>query len=208
MGKDAMRVVRRGLTPQQPQRTLPVVLVCIMLAALMQPASADLSVSRDDFGVLDELATTLEDRADAGEALVALQGAESSFAMLDAAKRSVTTGDALADAEGYLDNVELRDTTPMEEEHPRPYVFLTDVATHPDAWPYNLWETLFSVESLGLDNLLGFGINTYAVYVNFTARNNGPSYEAWDSGTFTGELLVGTDLVSVSYTHLTLPTKA
>lgn len=195
MGQDAVRVVRRGLAPQRQQRILPLFLVCIMLAALLQPASADLSVSRDDFGVLDELATTLEERADSDEALVALQGAESSFALLDAAKRPVTTGDALADAEGYLDNVELRDTTPMEENHPRPYIFLTDVATHPDAWPYNLWETLFSVDALGLDNLLGFGINTYAVYVNFTARNNGPSYEAWDSGTFTGELLVGTDLV-------------
>ena len=31
--------------------------------------------------------------------------------------------------------------------------------------------------------------------MNFSSRNNGPSYEAWDRGTFTGELLVGTDLV-------------
>ena len=195
MGEEAVRVLQRGLATSPPKRWLPVLLVLLMLGALMQPASANLSVSRDDFGVLDELAQTLEQRADAGEALVALQGAESSFAVLDAAKRPVVAGDALADAEGYLDGVELRDTAPMEEDHPRPYNFLTDVATHPDAWPYNLWETLFSVDSLGLDNLLGFGINTYAVYVNFTTRNNGPSYEAWDSGTFTGELLVGTDLV-------------
>ena len=69
------------------------------------------------------------------------------------------------------------------------------MATHPEAWPYNLWETLFSIDNLGLDNLLGIGINTYAIYVNFSSRNNGPSYEAWDQGTFTGELLVGTDLV-------------
>ena len=69
------------------------------------------------------------------------------------------------------------------------------MATHPEAWPYNLWETLFSIDNLGLDNILGIGINTYAIYVNFSSRNNGPSYEAWDQGTFTGELLVGTDLV-------------
>ena len=31
--------------------------------------------------------------------------------------------------------------------------------------------------------------------MNFSSRNNGPSYEAWDSGTLTGELLVGTDFV-------------
>ena len=115
--------------------------------------------------------------------------------MVDASKRPVQAGDALADAENVLNQVELRDTSPFEEDHPRPYEFLTDVATHPDAWPYNLWQTLFSVENLGIDNLLGIGINTYAVYVNFSSRNNGPSYEAWDRGTFTGELLVGTDLV-------------
>ena len=170
-------------------------LVSVMLVSLMQPVSGNVAVAQDDFGVLDAFADTLADRAQEGESLVALQGAQSSFALLDASKREVRSGDALADAEGFLDQVELRDTSPMEVDHPRPYEFLTDVATHPDAWPYNLWETLFSVENLGLDNLLGVGINTYAIYVNFSSRNNGPSYEAWDSGTFTGELFVGTDFV-------------
>ena len=166
-----------------------------MLLSMMQPVSGNVTVARDDFGVLDAFAATLEDRAAEGESLVAIQGAQSAFALVDASKRPVQSGDALADAENVLNQVELRDTSPFEEDHPRPYEFLTDVATHPDAWPYNLWQTLFSVENLGLDNLLGIGINTYAIYVNFTSRNNGPSYEAWDQGTFTGELLVGTDLV-------------
>jgi hypothetical protein len=166
-----------------------------MLFSMMPPVSGDVTVARDDFGVLDAFASTLEDRAAEDESLVALQGAQSAFALVDASKRPVQGGDALADAENVLNQVELRDTSPFEEDHPRPYEFLTDVATHPDAWPYNLWQTLFSVENLGIDNLLGIGINTYAVYVNFSSRNNGPSYEAWDRGTFTGELLVGTDLV-------------
>jgi hypothetical protein len=166
-----------------------------MLFSMMPPVSGDVTVARDDFGVLDAFASTLEDRAAEDESLVALQGAQSAFALVDASKRPVQAGDALADAENVLNQVELRDTSPFEEDHPRPYEFLTDVATHPDAWPYNLWQTLFSVENLGIDNLLGIGINTYAVYVNFSSRNNGPSYEAWDRGTFTGELLVGTDLV-------------
>lgn len=195
MDEPALRVVRAGLPQSQNGKGLAFLLVGVMLFSLMQPVSADVSVARDDFGVLDALAETLADRADTGEEIVAIQGSQNSFALLDSSKRPVQSGDALADAENYLDQVELRDTSPMEEDHPRPYEFLTDVATHPDAWPYNLWETLFSVDALGLDNLLGFGINTYAVYVNFSSRNNGPSYEAWDSGTFTGELLVGTDFV-------------
>ena len=195
MDEPALRVVRAGLPQSNNGKGLAFLLVSVMLFSLVQPVSADISVARDDFGVLEALAETLADRANTGEEVVAIQGSQSSFALLDASKRPIQSGDALADAENYLDQVELRDTSPMEEDHPRPYDFLTDVATHPDAWPYNLWETLFSVDALGLDNLLGFGINTYAVYVNFSSRNNGPSYEAWDSGTFTGELFVGTDFV-------------
>ena len=195
MDEPALRLLRAGLRQPNRRGRTAVMLVLVMMVSLMPPVSGDVTVARDDFGVLDAFADTLADRADEGESLVALQGAQSSFALLDASKRTVQSGDALADAENVLNQVELRDTAPFEEDHPRPYEFLTDVATHPDAWPYNLWETLFSIENLGLDNLLGIGINTYAVYVNFSSRNNGPSYEAWDQGTFTGELLVGTDLV-------------
>ena len=195
MDEPALRLLRAGLRQPNRRGRTAVMLVLVMMVSLMPPVSGDVTVARDDFGVLDAFADTLADRAAEGESLVALQGAQSSFALLDASKRTVQSGDALADAENVLNQVELRDTAPFEEDHPRPYEFLTDVATHPDAWPYNLWETLFSIENLGLDNLLGIGINTYAVYVNFSSRNNGPSYEAWDQGTFTGELLVGTDLV-------------
>ncbi|MEK9907411.1 MAG: hypothetical protein VW540_06480, partial [Gammaproteobacteria bacterium] len=67
MGGEAVRMLHRGLATPPPKRVLPVLLVLLMLGALMQPASANLSVARDDFGVLDELAQTLEQRADAGE---------------------------------------------------------------------------------------------------------------------------------------------
>jgi len=178
MDEPALRLLRVGLRQPNRRGRTAVLLVAVMLLSMMQPVSGDVTVARDDFGVLDAFADTLADRAAEGESLVAIQGAQSSFALLDASKRPVQSGDALADAENVLNQVELRDTTPFEEDHPRPYEFLTDVATHPDAWPYNLWETLFSVQNLGLDNLLGIGINTYAVYVNFTSRNDGPAYEA------------------------------
>ena len=195
MDEPALRLLRVGLPQPNRRGRMAVLLVGLMLFSMMPPVSGDVTVARDDFGVLDAFADTLKDRAEESESLVALQGAQSAFALVDASKRPVQPGDALADAEDVLNQVELRDTSPFEEDHPRPYEFLTDVATHPDAWPYNLWQTLFSIENIGLDNLLGIGINTYAVYVNFSSRNNGPSYEAWDQGTFTGELLVGTDLV-------------
>ena len=195
MDEPSLRLLRVGLPQPNPRGRTAILLVVVMLLSMMQPVSGNVTVARDDFDVLDAFAATLEDRAAESESLVAIQGAQSAFALVDASKRPVQSGDALADSENVLNQVELRDTSPFEEDHPRPYEFLTDVATHPDAWPYNLWQTLFSVENLGLDNILGIGINTYAVYVNFSSRNNGPSYEAWDQGTFTGELFVGTDLV-------------
>ncbi len=195
MDEQGPRLLRAGLRQPDRRGRMAATLVVIMLMSLLQPVSGNVSVAREDFGVLDAFAQTLAERSAESESLVALQGAQSSFALLDAAKRPVKPGDALVDAEGYLDQVTLRDTSPLEEDHPRPYEFLMDVATHPEAWPYNLWQTLFSIDNLGLDNLLGIGINTYAIYINYSSRNNGPSHEAWESGTFTGELLVGTDLV-------------
>ena len=174
---------------------MAVFLVILMFASVAPPVQADLSVTRDDFGVLDALEDTLKSRTASGESELATEQALEALNAVDLNARPLNANDALSEASAYLDNVTLRDSTPFEVDHPRPYEFLIDTSTQPDGWPYNLFETLFSVNSLGLNNPLGVGINTYAIYVNFSSRDNGPSFEAWQEGTFTGELLVGTDLV-------------
>ena len=115
--------------------------------------------------------------------------------MVEAAKRESREGDPLNDSTEYLSQAELRDTSPFEPDHPRPYEVLLDTSTQPEGWPNNLVQTLFSLESWDVTDPLAVGINTYALYINFSSRDNGPQYEAWDYGTFTGELFVGTDLV-------------
>ena len=182
------RLIRQGLPQKADPRRAAIFLVLVMMSSIAVPVNADVSVARDDFGVLDELARILADRKQSGESFVAIQGADNSLAYVDAAARPITASDALSEADGYLEDVEMRDATPFEADHPKPYQFIIAEATHPDGWPYNLYDTLFSTEQLGLNNLLGIGINTYAIYVNFSSRNDGPSYEAWDSGTFTGEI--------------------
>jgi len=182
------RLIRQGLPQKADPRRMSIFLVLVMMSSIAVPVNADVSVATDDFGVLDALAQTLADREQSGESLIAVQGADNSLAYVDAAARPITTGDALSEADSYLDDIEMRDSTPYEADHPRPYQFLIGEATHPDGWPYNLYETLFSTEQFALDNLLGIGINTYAIYINFSSRNDGPSHEAWDSGTFTGEI--------------------
>ena len=182
------RLIRQGLPQKADPRRMSIFLVLVMMSSIAVPVNADVSVATDDFGVLDALAQTLADREQSGESLIAVQGADNSLAYVDAAARPITTTDALSEADSYLEDIEMRDSTPYEADHPKPYQFLIGEATHPDGWPYNLFETLFSTEQFGLDNLLGVGINTYAIYVNYSSRNDGPSHEAWDSGTFTGEI--------------------
>lgn len=182
------RLIRQGLPQKADPRRMSIFLVLVMMSSIAVPVNADVSVATDDFGVLDALAQTLADREQSGESLIAVQGADNSLAFVDAAARPITTTDALSEADSYLEDIEMRDSTPYEADHPKPYQFLIGEATHPDGWPYNLFETLFSTEQFGLDNLLGIGVNTYAIYVNYSARNDGPSHEAWDSGTFTGEI--------------------
>ncbi len=182
------RLIRQGLPQKADPRRMSIFLVLVMMSSIAVPANADVSVATDDFGILDALTQTLADREQSGESFIAVQGADNSLAYVDAAARPITTGDALSEADSYLNDIEMRDSTPFEADHPKPYQFLIGEATHPDGWPYNLFETLFSTEQFGLDNLLGVGINTYAIYVNYSSRNDGPSHEAWDSGTFTGEI--------------------
>ncbi|RJU88708.1 MAG: hypothetical protein DWC07_07505, partial [Candidatus Poseidoniales archaeon] len=178
MDEVAVRVVRAGLPQQRDPRRMAVFLVVVMFASIAQPAGADLSVTRDDYGVLDALEETLNARTDSGEGEIATTAALTALNEVDTNARPIGPDDALSEASGYLDNVSLRDSSSFEIDHPRPYEFLIDASTQPDGWPYNLFETLFSVNSLGLNNPLGIGINTYAIYVNFSSRNNGPSFEA------------------------------
>ena len=182
------RLIRQGLPQKADPNRAAIFLALVMMSSIAVPVNADVNIARDDFGVLDELAQILADRKQSGESFIAIQGADNSLAYVDIAARPINANDALSEADSYLEDIEMRDATPFEADHPKPYQFLIEEATHPDGWPYNLYDTLFSTEQLGLNNLLGIGINTYAIYVNFSSRNDGPSYEAWDSGTFTGEI--------------------
>ena len=124
MDEPALRAVRAGLPQPRRKARLSVFLVSVMLLSSCSLFPGTVAVARDDFGVLDAFASTLADRAQEGESLVALQGAQSSFALLGASKREVRPGGCFeADSEVTLDQVELRDTTPMEVDHPRPYEF-------------------------------------------------------------------------------------
>ena len=190
MDERTLRLVRPGLPQSGDPRKPALMLILLMVLSISHPVAADTTISRDDFDVLDSLMETLNMRTENGEALIAQNSAESALSQVDANARTMSSEDPLAVSNSFLDGVTMRDSTSFEADHPRPYEFLMDASTQPAGFPNNLFDTLFSVNNLGLDNILAIGVNTYAVYVNFTSKDNGPSYEAWEQGTFTGELFV------------------
>ena len=169
-------------------------LLLLFLVPIVQPVTTA-EIASNDFGILDALDELLEDRSVSSSDLIAEEVASSTLSSVDVAARDVREGDAIVEAERFLDGLEVRDSAPFEPDHPRAYEFLLDAENHSGAGlPDNLFQTLFSVENWQITDPLAIGINTYAIHLNFSSKNDGPSYESWTSGTFTGDLQLGTDL--------------
>ena len=188
MSESGVRLLHRGVPQPLDSSKVAIMLVIVMLLPIFSPVSADESVGRDDFGVLEAMANALIEERDSGEDDIARNSAEGVLSALEARGREIADGDALLATDGVIGDITMRETEPLTPSHPRPYVYLTDPDSHPDGWPNNLLDTLFELPP-GFNDPLAFGANTYSLYVNYTARNNGPQYEAWDYGTFTGDVL-------------------
>ena len=188
MSESGVRLLHRGVPQPLDSSKVAIMLVIVMLLPIFNPVSADESVGRDDFGVLEAMANALIEERDSGEDDIARNSAEGVLSALEARGREIGDGDALLATDGVIGDITMRETEPLTPSHPRPYVYLTDPDSHPDGWPNNLLDTLFELPP-GFNDPLAFGANTYSLYLNYTARNNGPQYEAWDYGTFTGDVL-------------------
>jgi len=192
MTEPVVRLLHAGLPAAINGQRMAFIIFLIMITPVFQPVGADLSVAKDDFGVLDAMAEALAKRSDSGEDELAQNSAEAVLSAVTAKGREVADGDAILATDGVIGSMSMRDTTPFAIDHPRPYEMLTNTSTHPPGWPNDLLDTLFSPPP-DFSDPLAFGINSYALYVNYTARNNGPQYENWTYGTFTGEILTLTE---------------
>ena len=192
MTKPVIRLLHAGLPQAVKGQRMALIIFMIMITPVFQPVGADLSVAKDDFGILDAMTAALAKRSDSGEDKLAQTSAEAVLSAVTAKGRVVADGDAILATEGVIGSMSMRDTTPSPVDHPRPYEMLTNTSTHPPGWPNNLLDTLFSPPE-DFSDPLAFGINSYALYVNYTARDNGPQYENWTYGTFTGEILTFTE---------------
>ena len=188
MSSDSVRMLHRGVPQPLDSRRVAILLVIVMFLPIFNPVTAEESAGRDDFGVLEAMANALNEQRESGEDDIANNSAEAVLSALESRGREIGDGDALLATDGIIGDITMRDTTPLNASHPRPYVFLTEPDSHPDGWPNNLLDTLFELPP-SFNDPLAFGANTYSLYVNYSARNNGPQYEAWDYGTFTGDII-------------------
>ena len=119
MQRDAARLLHPGVRPSHVQRRAPaIVLLLLFLVPIVQPVTTA-EFATDDFGILDALDELLEDRSVSSSDLLAEGIAESTLASVDAASRDVREGDAIVEAEQFLDGLEVRDSTPFDPDHPR-----------------------------------------------------------------------------------------
>ena len=196
---ESVRILYAGFAPRQTRPVrLGLVLVLLMLAPIAMPmAGADnLKVATTDFGVLGLLDEVLSERGQAADGPEAELLATGALSGVEASLRPSDAGDPISAVNTQMSKVSLRDSAPPEPSHPRPYDLLLDPDTQPPGFPANLVDTMFGIDNwdpLAGGDLLAIGINSYVIYVNFTSRNNGPQYENWTIGTFTGNLLSFTD---------------
>ena len=187
MSAESVRLLYAGVPKPIDSKKIAIVLILVLLLPVYSPVQAEQTIGRDDFGILQAMADALNAEADSGEDEFASNSAEGILSALEARGRETGDGDALLATDDIIGDISMRSTEPLEPMLPKPYVYLTDPTTHPEDWPNNLLDTLFDPPSLS--DPLAIGINTYSLYVNYSARNNGPQYEAWDYGTFTGDVL-------------------
>ena len=145
MSDSSVRVLHRGVPQPLDSRRVAVVLVIVMLLPIFTPVSANESIGRDDFGILEAMANALAEQRDSGEDELAHNSAEGILSALEARGREIGDGDALLATDGVLGDISMRQTDPLTPSHPRPYVYLTDQTSHPDGWPNNLLDTLFEL---------------------------------------------------------------
>ena len=77
---------------------------------IVQPVTTA-EVATDDFGILDALDELLEDRSVSGSDLIAEEMASSTLSSVNAAARDVREGDAIVEAERFLDGLEVKFST-------------------------------------------------------------------------------------------------
>ena len=92
MAESTVRLLHPGVMTKTPGYRTALALFLLMLVPIFQPVDADLSASKDDFGILDAMVEANEQRTDSEEDLIASQQAESVLDAIRAKGREISGG--------------------------------------------------------------------------------------------------------------------
>ncbi|MDP6010426.1 MAG: hypothetical protein QF707_01405, partial [Candidatus Poseidoniaceae archaeon] len=186
--------VRLIVSGKRPLRGRPRLLALLLTSLLVLPiaipigtAASTLQVASDDFGVIAALEDALQERDGSADAPDVEMMAMANITSIESKVRTVDQSDPLNEVDAGRTKVSLRNSTAPAPTHPRPYQMLMNQDTQPENFPDNLIDTLFELPD-DFSDPLAIGINSYVLYLNYTSRFGGPQYEAWDYGSFTGDL--------------------
>lgn len=151
-------------------------LVLLMLLPAVSPlASVDAAQIRaEDFGIVEELHAVLGTRDLLLDSEQVQRDAENALAPVRNGVRSMGSNDPLTHVDSALDGLSIEPSAPQEVIHPAPVEILIGEDT-PPGWVDTIWGTMLN-------------ITDYAIWVQYQARNDGPSHERFTTVTFSSSL--------------------
>ncbi len=149
MEEAGVRLLVSGPRPKDSKIGIFICLIILLpLFAPVGTASAELQVSAEDFNILSQLDTVIDDRADfIGDSFIDYS-ASSDIDKLLLEERSSDSNDPLSRVNENLNNLQLVETTPSENQvHPTPYSMVLNPEEHPSEWANNIWGTLLTADN-------------------------------------------------------------
>ena len=145
MENGSVRLIR---TAPRPKISLPVLLVILFFLPTLAPfasVSGEARIESQDFQILEELGTVLNQREQVvqGDSVSNIAGP-----LLDQVRVGVqdtSVADPLHDIDEALDDVIMVETAVPAVVHPEPYIILTDENSRPPGEVRTIWSTLFNL---------------------------------------------------------------
>ena len=198
MQSGGVRVIRRAPGINHSQTILLVMIFLLPMFSPMTSVSAETRISADDFEILDDLTSVLSERESVISSELVENLASPSLEGVINSIAPTTSNDPLFGIDEMFSDATIVDPTPPEVVHPGPYDLLINPEKSPPGAVDTVWQTIFN-------------LTDYLIWTKYIDMD-GNQVEKFEVVTFTATLLSfldsETNSLPVSYTHLTLPTKA
>jgi len=186
MSSDAVRLVSRAPNTGHSHTILIVALLLIPTLSPMSAVNGEARFESDDFGILDELSSVLDERE---EMLDSNSVGQIAGPIIEGVSNSVTpvsSSDPLSAIDSVTDGISMVQTSPPEPVHPSTYQLLSNQENAPGE-VLNIWQTIIN-------------ITDYVIRTEFTDLE-GNTVEKFEVVSFSASLLSLLDINSEPLLH-------